>query len=147
MPPLSTRGAPPPRNGVVPSTSREGPRRTLDTSVPVACHLEGELLRDEDVFELPEDEYGTAIQQAAKDGDFAKFEGLLKSQRNTTRRISGWRRILKKLLEHCGCVPTARNVGRCINTRHTGTCAGGFVEKMRGGEALCLPGGLLKTLR
>ena len=117
------RGAPPPRNGVVPSTSREGPRRTLDTSVPVACHLEGELLRDEDVFELPEDEYGTAIQQAAKDGDFAKFEGLLKSQRNTTRRISGWRRILKKLLEHCGCVPAARNVGRCINTRHTGTCA------------------------
>ena len=25
--------------------------------------------------------------------------------------------------------------------------AGGFVEKMRGGEAFCLPGGLLKTLR
>jgi len=24
---------------------------------------------------------------------------------------------------------------------------GGFVEKMRGGEAFCLPGGLLKTLR
>ena len=37
--------------------------------------------------------------------------------------VRSGRRILKKVLEHCGCVPAARNVGRCINTLHTGTCA------------------------
>ena len=37
--------------------------------------------------------------------------------------------------------------GSCKDGRMGSGCCRGFVEKMRGGETFCLPGGLLKTLR
>jgi hypothetical protein len=63
--------------------------------------------------------------------------------------------LLKKLLcsDICGGL---RLVHGGLHVRHNAqllkkllcsNICGGFVEKMRGGEALCLPGGLLKTLR